>query len=124
MYTVDYFIEKFEKIPEDLWFMGDYFNENKTSFCALGHCGCDGEEGDTMEGIALYKLLNYDIPEINDGEHNIYQQPTPKQRILAALYDIKKMQSPKEETREDITRSLAVLPVEEKLDLNVKKELV
>lgn len=54
-YTPQYFIDKFEAIPEENW--------------------C--------------------ISSVNDGLDERYQQPTPKQRILAALRDIQKEQEAK-----------------------------
>jgi hypothetical protein len=60
------------------------------------------------------KYICSTICDINNGCNYNYQQPTPKQRILAALYDIKKMQEP---AHTDITKELAVLPVNETSDL-------
>lgn len=94
IYDVDYFINKFESIPEDEWYEGAYqYNEKH---CALGHCGAASDDHPTKEAVALKMLFgnkHYVIQTINDGGHEQYNQPTPKQRILAALYDIKKMQS-------------------------------
>jgi hypothetical protein len=109
MYTVDYFIKKFEAIPEEDW------NDNATA-CAYTHCGQYGH-GYKNECPALSELFkkihykskcqqhrdaigenyhgwSYMVVSINDGltsNDTPYQQPTPKQRILAALYDIKKL---------------------------------
>lgn len=101
-YDVDYFIRKFEAIPEDMWLirsLGHYGGPR----CALGHC--IGQESPfsfkkDSESVSLtivfqderirYLLKNNrSIASINNGEHPNYQQSTPKQRILAALYDIK-----------------------------------
>lgn len=98
MYTLDYFIEKFEAIPEDEWCTQLYVNENNQC-CALGHCGVTFEKG-SVEGITLNTLSikalnspntgNYmSIINVNDGEHPKYQQDTPKQRVLAFLKDLK-----------------------------------
>lgn len=88
-YTVDYFINKFEAIPEDEWFVGYFQNEyNSKQKCALGHCDYDNISS-SKEGRILINLLNGYVSEINDGKHTQYQQTTPKQRILAALYDVK-----------------------------------
>lgn len=47
------------------------------------------------DGHILYNNYHWQRAAlINDGESNEYKQPSPKQRILAALYDIKKMQEP------------------------------
>jgi hypothetical protein len=130
MYTVDYFLNKFSAIPEDRWYIGDFSNEDKNKFCALGLCGCDGGKRIfTGEASALYDLFKvlhkspFMVGRVNDGIDPNYQQPTAKQRIIAALYDIKKMQQKQlEVNREDITKQLAVLPIGETSDL--KKELV
>lgn len=109
-FTVDYFIKKFEAIPEELWTIGIQQNEFGQR-CALGHCmptdflsqgkmlAPFGE--DTGEGRALHNLfdniLTIWVTKVNNGTHPLYQQPTPQQRILAALYDIKKLTEPKED---------------------------
>jgi hypothetical protein len=117
-YTVDYFIKKFEAIPEKKWFVGDYHNSDKSKSCALGHC-CFTVDGlyDLMsvERRSLEKLfydINVLVGDVNDGSEfakGKFPQPTPKQRILAALYDIKKMQQPVEEPKvKEIIRYVAV----------------
>lgn len=128
-YNVDYFIKKFEAIPEALWNNFSQYDSETNTFCAFGHCRtrilhCGNTDGaDSMEGRSLIEMFNsagFDvhsgnwITDVNNGRSFNYQQPTPKQRILAALYDIKKMQQP---VYEDITTSLAVLPVSETSDL-------
>lgn len=111
---VDYFINKFEKIPESKWSGMDW--EVDGARCVNGHCGVgrDNYAKGTPESIALNKLFdkiavttigrnNYSsfywwkTVSVNDGNTKEYQQPTPKQRILAALYDIKNTQQSKEE---------------------------
>lgn len=111
MYTVDYFINKFEAIPEEEWapnatscaytLCGQYTAGYKTEcpalselFESLHHLSEIQQKrdlaGDTYHGWSwLVAVINDDLPS-NDTP---YKQPTPKQRILAALYDIKKMQS-------------------------------
>jgi hypothetical protein len=137
VYDVDYFIRKFEAIPEEN--IIDGFQGYVVGVgCAYGQCKShDGvQDGNqTPEGIALTKLMqslpnltlvyygeefaidpyNGTPARINNGEVEQYQQPTPKQRILAALYDIKKMQQP---MYEDLTKSLAILP-EDKSEVDV-----
>ncbi len=84
-YDVDYFIAKFEAIPEELWCVDAYTKGRK--HCARGFCG-ETSDKETREGIALEKLIRWPAM-INDGGRSNYKQPTPKQRILAALYDVK-----------------------------------
>jgi|ERR1700690_2341401 len=104
VYDADYFISKFSAIPENKYFVGEYAHPNIDSFCALGHCGehygnkkfnCDSVK--TAESSALRSLFavhSINVALLNDGMEDKYKQPTPKQRILAALYDIKRAQYP------------------------------
>lgn len=107
IYDVDYFINKFEAIPENKWTTGFFKNNGKC--CANGHCGIDEstevQEGEEAHALAMLlmplrkdywqKFLGDPVYEvtavINDGGIDEYPQTTPKQRILAALYDIKAM---------------------------------
>ena len=109
-YNVDYFIKKFEAIPESKWCTQKIDNGNG-QYWALGHCDGWGEFD------SLSELLGGKAALTNNGNNPIYQQPTPKQRILAALYDIKKLQQPAQPEWKDITSDLAVLPVSETSDL-------
>lgn len=117
-YDVTYFIRKFEAIPEHLW-TTEKFSEKKNIFskrkcCAQGHClptyilkhtekykqlvlNLPKTQSDLAEVYALKKLFDDEsdykkIALINNGRDEKYKQPTPKQRILAALYDIKAIQ--------------------------------
>lgn len=99
-YDVDYFLNKFEAIPEEKWITGDL--EFNGCHCALGHAGVvdNGSQWvETEESIALAILLGgnmnispYDrfrvVYRINDNKVR-YNHETPKQRILAALNDVK-----------------------------------
>lgn len=119
-YDVDYFIQKFKAIPEEKW-MTDDLGYPETPRCANGHF-CDGRMYTPIMGelrkvflplinkitcIKWHITDNYLNPDkdehrnysriaeqINNGNTVEYQQPTPKQRVLAALYDIKKAQQP------------------------------
>lgn len=109
IYNVDYFIKKFSAIPEDKWCTNTRSN-GYGQRCALGWCYPSGQEakesehGDygvtgSPEDRALCKLFNVlPYPWVggtNNGTQECpYKQPTAKQRILAALYDIKKLQQP------------------------------
>lgn len=90
-YNAAYFIAKFEAIPEELWATARLSEGGKC--CALGHCGCRDEDNEwPVEGVALSRLM-YDAIDIgpatiNDGCSRRFSQPTPKQRILAALREI------------------------------------
>jgi len=111
-YTVDYFIEKFRSIPPRKWRTHMLLDEVGRK-CANGLCGVTCELIATDESKALKELFSVltlsrtngtkmdpdysdysiKVEYVNDGIVNEYRQPTPKQRILAALYDIKKLQS-------------------------------
>lgn len=95
-FTRDYFIAKFEAIPDAQWHVGHYRDpQNPARRCALGHCRNSKEgaafsfEESTDEEMALHGLLAGSGPAVvNDGKVSRYQQPTPKARILAALRDL------------------------------------
>jgi hypothetical protein len=96
-FTVDYFINKFEAIPEEKWCIGEFINQ-KDQCCALGHCGrrldrLNGLEDSALVDLILIRISTlrplYGIVSINDGDDPNYPQATPKQRVLAALRDIK-----------------------------------
>lgn len=137
MYTLDHFIKKFEAIPETQWIVGNWSDGND-GHCAAGHCKQSdahhspevSELGDILRQLPVtiiaagngWGLSGWGIvTAINDAFTTEYQQPTPKQRILAALYDIKKSQEP---VYDDITSALAVLPVNETSDLKPYLESV
>lgn len=142
-YTVSYFINKFEAIPEEKWISSDL--ERNGSCCAAGHCGIrkshieetlgesyfmniDCKEikeatalAEILSSVSKYKEPYQIIWNMNDGFSSPYSdQPTPKQRILASLYDVKALQE--KEQRKDITKQLAVLPVDEKVDVVLELE--
>lgn len=127
MYTVDYFIKKFEAIPETEW-SGD------ATACAYTHCG-QYREGYKTECPALsdlfktihscskvqmerdlrgesYHGFSWLVTAINDNLNSNdtpYKQSTPKARILAALHDIKAMQD-KEQKPERIKTVYVSVP--------------
>ena len=93
-YTVDYFIKKFEAIPGRKFITGEISNNlpgESESRCAMGWC-MDENLKNTSESDAFVQLFHSNGIagyRVNNGEYQDYQQSTPKQRILAALYDIK-----------------------------------
>ena len=114
-YDVDYFINKFSAIPEEKWVINNAHSKDGKKHCAYGHCGANGAA--ELEGQALAAIAeknDIQIADINDGDDPKYQQKTPKQRILAALYDIKKLQ-PTEEKVKEIIRYVAI-------DADIRKE--
>ncbi len=97
-YTVDYFIAKFEAIPAQNWITGSYSSPDAkgAAHCAAGHCGASVNNTVTNELDALVHLFSVNevgsIIGINDGHNSKYVQPNPKDRILAALREIKLIQ--------------------------------
>ncbi len=85
-YDVDYFIKKFEAIPDERWTVGQY--HLKGACCALGHCGAlDGSPSE--EADALDSLLHGCTVTINDNIDGKLMERTPAARILAALRRVK-----------------------------------
>lgn len=85
-YDVDYFLAKFEAIPEDQW-CTSVTTDLRGRHCAYGHCSNAGENAGLCD---LMHEGGLKTSTVNDGGDPFYQQPTPRQRILAALRDIKK----------------------------------
>ena len=95
-FDVQHFIDKFEGIPDDEWTVGAYrrfSDENVVGRCAHGHCGCVNSEEDTEEGEALYfifkKAFGLQSTGVNDADYIRFQQESPRDRMLAALYVLK-----------------------------------
>lgn len=88
-FTVDYFIAKFEAIPDKFWCIKRFNDPWSGAHCALGHCNWSGEGRESEEGMALNKLLMFETTYINDYKSFHYPQETPKERMLAALADVK-----------------------------------
>ncbi len=98
LFNKQYFIDKFEALPESAWQTRNYHNPETGASCALGHCGARIHSPDptmpyyrdnlyTAESEALVNLVPY-IVKINDGVGVYPGQTTPKARVLAALRDL------------------------------------
>lgn len=128
IYDVDYFIKKFELTRESDWVVGMQFDMGK--HCALGHCMKQEEKdrlkyssfkntfnvewgSETSEGMALSGIFGGPdlVARINNGYNESYPQLTPKQRVLAALYDLKAKQQ--SEIKERIVYVTVDAPVRE-----------
>ncbi len=98
-YDVNFFIRKFEAIKDKNIISHSFGSQNDKNKCAFGWCGYFGHGliMDYPEAHALWLLMKRNINAIpsviNDGGDHRYLQSTPKQRILAALHDIKSMQN-------------------------------
>lgn len=97
MRDLDYFIEKFEAIPEEQWTTGKYRNAEGRC-CALGHCGKFQAFVDTEEAKDLYAVIArlsprpFSVGSINDnvyGEVGFFFGTTPKARIVNYLKAVK-----------------------------------
>ena len=102
-YNADYFIKKFESIPESKWAIGS-FKRKYGQCCALGHCGqtnfAASEEANALSSL-FYMYLNTNPVMINDAVGHLRDDAgkelmrvdefgtTPKERILVALECIK-----------------------------------
>lgn len=118
IYTVDYFLAKFRAIPSEK------IGNSQSEGCAYGQCRTSQRDDGaaTREGMALTAVMQVLIPNltaktsfdhppdqftparINNGETNEYQQATPKERLIAALEDIKKLQHPAPKAPEVVER--------------------
>lgn len=98
VYDVNYFIEKFTKIPDELWTTYNFELDGRC--CALGFCGTyfdkDSEtviwndESQALKGIFGRAELP-SVSKINDCIFDReFTQKHPKYRILHALQMIKK----------------------------------
>ena len=89
-YTLDYFIKKFEAIPENHWFVGSLTNGSQ--YCALGHCGgYYTEEAKALDSIVRRANPGvYSISDINDlsGMYGRYGK-TPKERVVNFLKEVR-----------------------------------
>ena len=85
-YDLDYFIDKFEAIPEERWCTNTYLNGKQS--CVLGHCG-ERDNWSTEESEKLCKITNC-ITGVNDGlpPYNRYGS-NPKQRVITYLKELK-----------------------------------
>lgn len=92
-YSVDDLIRYLEPIPDDLWCVG-ILKDGHGRHCAIGLC----YKLTRNAALALSQLCidNYGdcAAKINDDKSASFHQPTPKLRILAALYEIKSKQPP------------------------------
>lgn len=93
LYNVDYFLNKFDAIPDDQWTTQVYQSSLVNAHCALGHCG-ETVLSSSVESTTLSRILEMHLDAfvifINDG-HSDYADlgDTPKERIMNALILIK-----------------------------------
>lgn len=96
-WTIDDYIAFYDTIPEEKWMTGD-FCDGYGRCCALGHLGFSHSPPDntiTERHAIFFKRHGLTLPMVNDGFVGPYNQPTPKQRVLAYLRDLKAKESAK-----------------------------
>jgi hypothetical protein len=91
MKTIQEIIDYMEATTESSWCM-DKVRVGNTN-CFFGHLVNMGKN--ETERCKLWEIFEecwattYMIYPVNDGEHPKYQQPTPKQRVIAYLKDLR-----------------------------------
>lgn len=110
-YNIQHFINKFSLIP-DFKIIPHRQNDERGNHCALGWCNPSYTQDSTQEEYTALiqffdelcqdhseNLSGWIVANINNGIDLRYQQESPKQRILAALYDIKAKLGPSSELK-------------------------
>lgn len=91
--TLDGVISYMEATAEESWRVKTVRSSDGSTNCFFGHLFNMG--ANDAEGSALWDLFEdlwattYLIYPINDGENSDYPQPTPKQRVLTFLHDLR-----------------------------------
>lgn len=89
--TIQEIIDYMESTPEESWCTDVVRKENTN--CFFGHLfsmGKDDREGNILwGGFEESWATTYMIYPVNDGQNPKYQQPTPKQRVIAYLKDLR-----------------------------------
>ncbi len=85
-FSLDTIIEYLDKTTEESW-CTDVVKTKDGRNCLFGHLFDLGGSDlfNWFENIAT----TYMVYPVNDGEHENYQQPTPKQRCIAYLKDLR-----------------------------------
>jgi hypothetical protein len=97
-YTLNYFIDFFQSIPDHRWTEGTEHREGTVQKCAIGHAASDNRAPANTYGAnrnarleALQSFLGNKIAAINDGhDEYIALGATPRGRILRALRNRKR----------------------------------
>lgn len=125
--NAQYFINKFEAIPEEEWTIGTQ-QDVSGKRCALGHCmpkeeklkggmdftgwGHETREGQALKNLFKEHLVFWDVPTVNNHRTTRFSQDTPKQRILAALNHIlllEEQEKALKQTKEVLAQSLELV---------------
>ncbi len=101
-YTVPYFINFFESIPDHRWTEGELQRSGTVQKCALGHAASDSrapansfvtnnDVSSSQRAQALIEVLGGDVAAINDADGSYADLGrTPRGRILRALRNVKR----------------------------------
>lgn len=92
--SLDSIIEYLEKTKEEYWYTDYCRSQCGTKNCLLGHLFeyGGGERGQGSNFVDFFEeqyATSYMFFPVNDGKNPLYQQKTPKQRILAYLRDLR-----------------------------------
>jgi len=106
LYDIDYFIKKFEAIPEQYWCVASlsdmvpYGGSFIQAHCAFGHCGIKTTTtiNFSPEAYALkliFRKHRHDVTAVNDGLDPLYNynKGSPRERILLALTTFKHLEA-------------------------------
>lgn len=94
-WSVDDYISFYAAIPEEKWTTGD-FVDGFGRCCALGHLGFRNCTESPVMHSEFFRRYHVQLPMVNDGFVEPYNhQPTPKQRVLAYLRDLKSKEAAK-----------------------------
>lgn len=140
MYNVDFFIQFFSSIPTEAFTIG-ILHDDSGNHCANGWCGVTStsmytpqpamaralqkvfsplcihyaEDGMSGEVVLDFPYTNPGYSQkaaiIQNGESQEYTQPTPKERILAALLDVKNMDKDGDDAVEETKKIIEDTPV-------------
>lgn len=97
---LDEIIAMVEATDEDAWQTGTVRSADSTRNCFFGHLFAHGEKlGGERHANILWQAFEdswattYVIYPVNDGTNPRYPQPTPRQRILAYLTDLREQRA-------------------------------
>ena len=92
MKTLQQIIDYMEATTEESWGVDVVRNSKTGQNCFFGHLF--NMESDEKEANRLWDWFEniattYMVYPVNDGQNSLYQQPTPKQRVIAYLKDLR-----------------------------------
>lgn len=89
------FILYLENTNDEEWQVDTVRNEGNTKNCCMGHLvnwyygeDYEGSVSDVWDWFEEYWATTYMIYPVNDGQDPLYQQSTPRKRIIAYLKDL------------------------------------